>query len=67
MNKKLTKRILKTGFIIASITSLFFVPWILVWAWILPHPDSVQEQLNEGIDHGFDGMVFYLDEAGKLA
>jgi len=65
MNKKLIKRIFKTGFIIASITSLFFVPWILVWAWILPLPDSVQEQLNEGIDHGFDGMIVYVDEAGK--
>lgn len=65
MKKKLIKRILKTGFIIASITSLFFVPWILVWAWILPLPDSVQEQLNEGIDHGFDGMIVYVDEAGK--
>ena len=65
MKKKLIKRILKTGFIIASITSLFFVPWILVWAWILPLPDSIQEQLNEGIDNGFDGMIVYVDEAGK--
>jgi len=65
MNKKLKKQILKTGFIIASITSLFFVPWILAWAWILPLPDSVQDQLNEAIDHGFDGMIVYVDEAGK--
>ncbi len=44
---------------------MFFVPWILVWAWILPLPDTVQEQVNEAIDHGFDGMIVYVDEAGK--
>ncbi len=48
MTKKQTKRILRIVFIIASIGSLYFVPWILVKAWILPLPDTVQEQLNEG-------------------
>jgi len=65
MNKKLTKRILRIVFIMASIASLFFVPWILVKAWILPLPDTVQEQVNEAIGHGFDGMIVYVDEAGK--
>ena len=65
MNKKQIKRILRIVFIIASISSLFFVPWILVKAWILPLPDTVQEQLNEAIGHGFDGMIVYVDEAGK--
>jgi len=44
---------------------MFFIPWILVWAWILPLPDTVQEQVNEAIDHGFDGIIVYVDEAGK--
>jgi len=44
---------------------MFFVPWILVWAWILPLPDTVQEQVNEAIGHGFDGMIVYVDQAGK--
>jgi CubicO group peptidase (beta-lactamase class C family) len=65
MAKKKIKRVAKIIFILASIGSLFFVPWILVWAWILPLPDTVQEQLNEGIDHGFDGMIVYIDHAGK--
>jgi len=65
MKKKQTKRILRIVFIIASISSLFFVPWILVKAWILPLPDTVQEQVNEAIGHGFDGMIVYVDEAGK--
>ncbi|RUT72793.1 class A beta-lactamase-related serine hydrolase [Ancylomarina longa] len=65
MKMKQTKRILIIVFIIASISSLYFVPWILVKAWILPLPDTVQEQLNEAIDFGFDGMIVYVDQAGK--
>jgi CubicO group peptidase (beta-lactamase class C family) len=41
------------------------VPWILVKAWILPLPDTVQEQVEEAVGHGFDGMIVYVDEAGK--
>ncbi|WP_158860249.1 serine hydrolase domain-containing protein [Lunatibacter salilacus] len=65
MKKRKIKRILRTVFILASIGSLYFVPWILVKAWILPLPDTVQEQLNEAIDSGFDGMIVYVDQAGK--
>ena len=65
MTKKQTKRILRIVFIMASISSLFFVPWILVKAWILPLPDTVQEQVDEAIGHGFDGMIVYVDEGGR--
>jgi len=65
MRKKNTKQILRIVLIVASLASLFFVPWILVKAWILPLPDSIQEQLDEAIDHGFDGVIVYVDEAGK--
>lgn len=65
MKKKETKRLFKIILILASIGSLFFVPWILVWAWILPLPNSVQEQANEALGHGFEGIIVYVDEAGK--
>ncbi len=65
MKKKQIKRILRILFIIASISSLYFVPWILVKAWILPLPDTVQEQVEEAIGHGFDGMIVYVDKAGE--
>lgn len=65
MTKKQTKRILRIIFIIASITSLVFVPWVSVKAWILPLPDTVQEQVDEAIGHGLDGMIVYVDQAGK--
>jgi CubicO group peptidase (beta-lactamase class C family) len=65
MTKKQTKRILKIVFILASISSLAFVPWILVKAWILPLPATVQEQVNDAIGYGFDGTIVYVDQAGQ--
>lgn len=65
MTKKKTKQILRIVFILASISSLYFVPWLLVKAWILPIPDTVQEQLEEAIGHGFDGVLVYVDQADK--
>ena len=65
MEKNRTKKILNISFILASLGSLWFVPWLLVWAWIKPLPDTIQEQLEEGISYGFDGMIVYVDQAGK--
>ena len=65
MTKNKIKQILRVAFIMGSLASLLFVPWILVKAWILPLPDTVQEQVNEAIGYGFDGMIVYVDEAGK--
>lgn len=50
---------------VGTIISLFYVPWILVWAWILPLPNSIQEQVDETLSHGFEGMIVYVDQAGK--
>ncbi|WP_332874243.1 serine hydrolase domain-containing protein [Bowmanella yangjiangensis] len=57
--------IIRITLLVGTIISLFFVPWILVKAWILPLPDTVQEQVDEAIGQGFDGMIVYVDEAGK--
>ena len=65
MTKKSTKQILRIVLLIGTITSLFFVPWLLVKAWILPLPDTIQEQADEAINHGFDGMIVYVDQAGQ--
>lgn len=67
MSKEQVKRFLSIPFIAASIGSLYFVPWVLVKAWILPLPNTVQEQLNQSIEQGFDGMIVYIDQAGKPA
>jgi D-alanyl-D-alanine carboxypeptidase len=65
MTKKNTKLIIRITLLVGTIVSMFFVPWLLVKAWILPLPDTVQEQLDEAIGHGFDGMIVYVEQAGK--
>lgn len=65
MTKKQTKRILRIVLLIGTITSMFFVPWILVRVWLTPLPDTVQEQVNEAIGYGFDGIIVYVDESGQ--
>jgi CubicO group peptidase (beta-lactamase class C family) len=65
MNKKQTKRMIRIILLVGTITSMFFVPWLLVKAWILPLPDTIQEQLDEAIGHGFDGMIVYVDQADQ--
>ena len=64
MTKQQKTRIIRIVLFVSTITSLFFVPWILVKAWILPLPDTVQGQVTQAIDHGFDGMIVYVDKAG---
>jgi len=65
MTKKNKKTIVRISLLVGTIVSLFFVPWLLVKAWILPLPDTVQEQADQAIDHGFDGIVVYIDQAGQ--
>jgi len=36
-----------------------------VKAWISPLPDTVQEQVDEAIAYGFDGMIVYIDQGRK--
>ena len=65
MKKKQIQRTLRIVLPVATIVSLFFVPWVLLKAWITPLPDSVQEQVHEAMGLGFDGIIVYVDEAGK--
>ena len=65
MTRTNIKRIFQIVLLTGTAVSLFFVPWILVKAWILPLPDTVQEQVEQSIGHGFDGMIVYVDRAGE--
>lgn len=65
MRKNRNKQLFRIVLFLGTAISLFFVPWLLVKAWILPLPDTVQEQLDEAIGHGFDGMIVYIDQAGQ--
>ncbi len=64
-NKKKRKRIIRMALFGATVISLFFVPWLLVWAWILPLPDSMQEQADQAVDYGFEGVILYVDVKGE--
>ena len=63
--KKRIQLILRIILPIGTLVSMFFVPWILVRAWIKPLPDTVQEQVNSAIGLGFDGILVYVDESGR--
>jgi len=65
MTKQKIKQMIRILLAIGTAISLWFVPWIVVKAWISPLPDTVQEQVNDAIGYGFDGMIVYVDEAGK--
>ncbi|MBO6881627.1 serine hydrolase domain-containing protein [Winogradskyella sp.] len=59
------KQIFRIVLFVGTFISLWFVPWILVKAWLLPLPDTVQEQVDQTLSYGFDGVIVYVDEAGK--
>lgn len=66
LNKSLTVRILRIIMpIVGIICIVVFSPWDGIWAWITPLPDTVQEQVDDAIGHGLDGIIVYVDEAGQ--
>ena len=63
--KKRNKRIFQIVLLVGTLVSLYFVPWSILKAWILPLPNTGQEQVEEALDHGFDGIIVYVDRAGN--
>ncbi|MGI9293111.1 MAG: serine hydrolase domain-containing protein [Pseudomonadales bacterium] len=64
--KKRTVRILRIVMsIVAIICIVVFPPWDVIWAWLAPLPDTVQQQVDDAIDHGLDGIIVYVDQPGK--
>lgn len=65
MTNKKSKLIIRILLFVGTLISLFFVPWPIVKAWIVPLPITVQEQVNKAPDYGFDGIIVYIDKKGK--
>ncbi len=65
MKKKRTIQIVRFLLLTGTIISMFYVPWPLVKAWMKPLPDTIQEQVNEAINMGFDGIIVFADHKGK--
>jgi len=59
------KQIFRIILFVGTFISLWFVPWILVKAWVVPLPDTVQEQVDQSLSYGFDGVIVYVDESDK--
>jgi len=64
MTKRQIKQIIRIALAAGTIISMFFVPWILLRAMLTPLPDTVQQQLDQTIEYGFDGMIVYVDQGG---
>ena len=65
-NKSLAVRILRIIMPIVGIVCIvLFLPWDGIQAWITPLPDTVQEQVDDAIGLGLDGIIVYVDKAGE--
>ncbi len=67
MKKKQSTLIIRIALFFGTVTSLFFVPWLLVKAWLLPLPNTLQEQADEAVNLAFEGVIIYVDQIGKPA
>jgi CubicO group peptidase (beta-lactamase class C family) len=66
MNKVKTVKMLRVIMPLIALTCLIvFPPWEVVWAWMRPLPETVQEQVDETIGYGFDGMIVHVDKEGQ--
>ena len=59
------KRVIRLLLFLGTIVSLYFVPWPIVTAWIMPLPSTVQEQVDKAADYGFDGIVVCVNRTGN--
>ena len=60
--KNKSKTVIRAILLVATVVSLWFVPWSLLIAWMEPLPDAVQQQVDGAIDMGFDGIIVYVDK-----
>jgi len=65
MTKKKSKRIIRILLFLGTIVSLYLVPWPIVKAWIVPLPNTVQEQVDKAADYGFDGIIVCVNKKGN--
>ncbi|MGB0833997.1 MAG: serine hydrolase domain-containing protein [Psychrobium sp.] len=65
-DKSKTIKLLRVLAAIVGISSaVIFVPWSLVFAWLPPLTNSIDEELNRALEQGFDGAIVYVDKGGE--
>mgnify|MGYP001194481110 CR=1 FL=1 len=63
---KHARRIFKKVFpVVAIICTAIFTPWKLLRVWMAPLPATIQEQVDKVSRYGLDGIIVYVDQAGK--
>ncbi|MAT95543.1 MAG: serine hydrolase [Anaerolineaceae bacterium] len=66
LNKSRIVRILRIIMpIVGLITIIVIPPLDLVPSLIAPLPDTVQEQVEDAVEQGLDGIIVYVDQAGE--
>lgn len=50
---------------VALVCFIIFPPWSIAWAWVQPLPETVQQQVELATEHGLDGIIVYVDQAGS--
>lgn len=66
LNKRRAMRVLRIVMpVVAIIIVIVIAPLDLVPSWIAPLPDTVQEQVDDAVDQGLDGIIVYVDQAGE--
>lgn len=63
--KRLTRLLRIIVIPIVLICIVVFSPWDGIGAWITPLPDTLQEQVDDAIGFGLDGIIVYVDEADQ--
>ncbi|EGF93322.1 D-alanyl-D-alanine carboxypeptidase [Asticcacaulis biprosthecium C19] len=53
------------AFAAAIVCAAVFVPWDVGYAYFAPLPQTVQAQVDDAHRHGMDGVIVYVDQAGK--
>lgn len=51
--------------IVAIAIAIVIAPLDLVPTWVAPLPDTVQEEIEDAVDQGLDGIIVYVDQAGR--
>ncbi|CAB0151370.1 D-alanyl-D-alanine carboxypeptidase [Pseudidiomarina piscicola] len=62
---RVTRRLRIIMPIVALIVTLAIAPIDLLPYWLAPVPDTVQEQVDEAVEQGLDGIIVAIDKAGQ--
>ena len=65
MMKSKLKLVIRILLFLGTVISLYFVPCPIVFAWIKPLPNNIQEQVDKAADYGFDGIVVCVNKTGN--